>query len=72
MEGEGERADSGRTAPAAEAGERKPKRANLHDVPLPTASTCMSLLKLPDYGDEQMLKSKLLMAVRSRSGFELS
>ena len=51
---------------------RVPLPEGTNDVPLPTASTCMSLLKLPDYGDEQMLKSKLLMAVHSRSGFELS
>ncbi|OQV23776.1 Ubiquitin-protein ligase E3C [Hypsibius exemplaris] len=39
---------------------------------LPTASTCMSLLKLPNVGDETKLRQKLLYAIESDSGFELS
>ncbi|XP_062509261.1 ubiquitin-protein ligase E3C-like [Corticium candelabrum] len=39
---------------------------------LPTASTCMNLLKLPIYRDEAILRDKLLQAIRSNSGFELS
>uniref|UniRef100_A0A8B9HWV1 HECT-type E3 ubiquitin transferase n=1 Tax=Astyanax mexicanus TaxID=7994 RepID=A0A8B9HWV1_ASTMX len=39
---------------------------------LPTASTCMNLLKLPEFCDEQLMKSKLLYAIESSSGFELS
>lgn len=39
---------------------------------LPTASTCMNLLKLPDFKEPQMLKTKLLYAVESEAGFELS
>ena len=39
---------------------------------LPTASTCMNLLKLPKYVDRETLKSKLKMAINSKSGFELS
>ncbi|PAA56109.1 hypothetical protein BOX15_Mlig022036g1 [Macrostomum lignano] len=39
---------------------------------LPTASTCINLLKLPDYGDMDTLKQKLMLAVESNSGFELS
>lgn len=39
---------------------------------LPTASTCVNLLKLPGYKDFETLKEKLLYAVRSASGFELS
>jgi ubiquitin-protein ligase E3 C len=39
---------------------------------LPTASTCMNLLKLPQCGDEQTMRSKLLYAIESNSGFELS
>lgn len=39
---------------------------------LPTASTCMNLLKLPECEDEQTMKSKLLYAIESNSGFELS
>merc|ERR1712070_847173 len=45
----------------------------LHDeVRLPSAATCMNLLKLPKYENEDVLKEKLLYAVRSNSGFELS
>ncbi|XP_066537591.1 ubiquitin-protein ligase E3C [Hoplias malabaricus] len=39
---------------------------------LPTASTCMNLLKLPEFCDEQLMRSKLLYAIESSSGFELS
>eukprot|EP00039_Didymoeca_costata_P013079 m.193938 g.193938 ORF g.193938 m.193938 type:complete len:971 (-) comp15670_c0_seq3:1826-4738(-) len=39
---------------------------------LPTASTCMNLLKLPQYTDEKTLRDKLLYAISSESGFELS
>ncbi|KAK3567605.1 hypothetical protein QTP86_020291 [Hemibagrus guttatus] len=39
---------------------------------LPTASTCMNLLKLPEFYDQQLMKSKLLYAIESSSGFELS
>ena len=39
---------------------------------LPTASTCMNLLKLPDFKDSTVLKSKLLYAIESEAGFELS
>ena len=39
---------------------------------LPTAATCMNLLKLPPYTSKGMLKSKLLYAVQSNSGFDLS
>lgn len=39
---------------------------------LPTASTCMNLLKLPEYKNEHTLKEKLLYAITSGSGFELS
>ncbi|KAJ3307475.1 hypothetical protein HDV03_000123 [Kappamyces sp. JEL0829] len=39
---------------------------------LPTASTCVNLLKLPGYKDEAVLRDKLEYAIRSRSGFELS
>lgn len=38
---------------------------------LPTAATCMNLLKLPPYPTEQ-LKEKLLYAIESGAGFELS
>ena len=39
---------------------------------LPTASTCMNLLKLPEYPDKNTLKQKLVYAIESGSGFELS
>lgn len=39
---------------------------------LPTASTCMNLLKLPEFSDEALLRSKLLYAIECAAGFELS
>ena len=39
---------------------------------LPTASTCMNLLKLPEFKDEDSLRQKLVYAVESEAGFELS
>ncbi|XP_054278815.1 ubiquitin-protein ligase E3C-like [Macrosteles quadrilineatus] len=39
---------------------------------LPTASTCMNLLKLPEFKSETLLRDKLLYAIQSGSGFELS
>ncbi|KAF0300565.1 Ubiquitin-protein ligase E3C [Amphibalanus amphitrite] len=39
---------------------------------LPSASTCMNLLKLPEYRDEETLRSKLCYAIESEAGFELS
>lgn len=39
---------------------------------LPSAATCMNLLKLPLYDSVDTLKEKLLYAIRSNSGFELS
>jgi len=41
-------------------------------VKLPTASTCMNLLKLPNYGDKAVLKERLLYSINSGAGFELS
>ncbi|KAH0167276.1 hypothetical protein KCU67_g3951, partial [Aureobasidium melanogenum] len=38
----------------------------------PTASTCINLLKLPRYTSKEMLKEKLLYAVNSGAGFDLS
>eukprot|EP00602_Paraphysomonas_sp_CaronLab_P006417 CAMPEP_0185031244 /NCGR_PEP_ID=MMETSP1103-20130426/18610_1 /TAXON_ID=36769 /ORGANISM="Paraphysomonas bandaiensis, Strain Caron Lab Isolate" /LENGTH=1024 /DNA_ID=CAMNT_0027566705 /DNA_START=286 /DNA_END=3360 /DNA_ORIENTATION=- len=42
------------------------------DTRLPTASTCFNILKLPTYSSQQVLRDKLLTAIRSNSGFELS
>jgi len=39
---------------------------------LPTASTCMNLLKLPCYTNDKDLKSRLLYAIKAGAGFELS
>ncbi|MBE3043993.1 HECT domain-containing protein [Candidatus Bathyarchaeota archaeon] len=39
---------------------------------LPSASTCVNLLKLPRYRDEVTLREKLLLAVSSGAGFDLS
>ncbi|KAK5781093.1 ubiquitin-ubiquitin ligase HUL5 PWA37_002016 [Arxiozyma heterogenica] len=39
---------------------------------LPTASTCVNLLKLPDYGDKTVLKQKLLYAINAGARFDLS
>lgn len=39
---------------------------------LPTASTCMNLLKLPEIADDATLREKLLYAIESGAGFELS
>ncbi|EPX74884.1 ubiquitin-protein ligase E3 [Schizosaccharomyces octosporus yFS286] len=39
---------------------------------LPTASTCVNLLKLPIYTSKQTLKEKLLVSVRSGGGFGFS
>lgn len=39
---------------------------------LPSSSTCMNLLKLPEFKDDQTMKTKLLYAFESGTGFELS
>lgn len=39
---------------------------------LPTASTCVNLLKLPDYGNKTKLREKLLKSIRADAGFDLS
>ena len=39
---------------------------------LPSTSTCVNLLKLPIYWDKKLLKEKLLYAVNSGAGFNLS
>lgn len=39
---------------------------------LPSASTCMNLLKLPPLEDYDTLREKLLCAIESESGFDLS
>lgn len=39
---------------------------------LPTSQTCFNLLKLPNYQDKMLLKEKLLAAIESGAGFELT
>ncbi len=39
---------------------------------LPTSNTCINLLKLPEYEDENVLKEKLLYAIQAAAGFEYS
>ncbi|PHH54540.1 putative E3 ubiquitin protein ligase [Ceratocystis fimbriata CBS 114723] len=39
---------------------------------LPSASTCMNLLKLPPYKSKDVMRQKLLYAIQSGAGFELS
>ncbi|CAD8048226.1 unnamed protein product [Paramecium sonneborni] len=39
---------------------------------LPTSSTCFNILKLPDYQNRQILKEKLIKAISSNTGFELT
>jgi ubiquitin-protein ligase E3 C len=39
---------------------------------LPSAATCMNLLKLPQYDTVEQLRERLLYAIRSKSGFDLS
>ena len=42
------------------------------DDRLPSASTCMNVLKLPRFSDNVIMKEKLLYAIFSETGFELS
>ncbi|CAI8030927.1 Ubiquitin-protein ligase E3B [Geodia barretti] len=39
---------------------------------LPSSSTCFNLLKLPNYTSRNMLKEKLMYAIKANCGFELS
>lgn len=41
-------------------------------TPLPTSSTCMNLLKLPNYRSKDLMRFKLIVAIESGAGFELS
>ena len=40
---------------------------NLEENYLPTANTCISRLYLPLYSSKQLLKTKLLMAIKTKS-----
>ena len=39
---------------------------------LPTSATCFNLLKLPNFKSRKVLREKLLYAIKSESGFDLS
>ena len=39
---------------------------------LPSASTCFNVLKLPTYSSTSVMKKKLLLAINSGTGFEMS
>ena len=39
---------------------------------LPTAATCMNLLKLPPYADKDSMEEKIRYAINSNAGFDLS
>jgi len=39
---------------------------------LPTSATCFNLLKLPNFKSKKVLREKLLYAIKSESGFDLS
>jgi ubiquitin-protein ligase E3 C len=41
-------------------------------TPLPTSSTCMNLLKLPNYRGKELMRQKLHAAIESGAGFELT
>ncbi|KAG0273284.1 hypothetical protein BGZ95_010907 [Linnemannia exigua] len=48
------------------------RNAGQEEDRLPTSSTCMNLLKLPAFKSRQRLKEKLLYAIHSEAGFNLS
>ena len=39
---------------------------------LPTTSTCVNLLKLPVFGEEEVLRERLLYSLNAGAGFNLS
>ncbi|XP_066362074.1 E3 ubiquitin-protein ligase UPL6-like [Miscanthus floridulus] len=43
-----------------------------HADRLPTSATCMNLLKLPPYKSKEQIQTKLLYAINSEAGFDLS
>lgn len=43
-----------------------------HENRLPSAATCMNLLKLPNYSNKDTLRDKLLYAISAKAGFEMS
>uniref|UniRef100_A0A7R9ZRY8 HECT-type E3 ubiquitin transferase n=1 Tax=Craspedostauros australis TaxID=1486917 RepID=A0A7R9ZRY8_9STRA len=51
---------------------RLPEGADKEQSRLPTSATCFNLLKLPNYGSKNLLRKKLLAAIESGAGFELT
>lgn len=47
-------------------------RADSAEDRLPTAATCMNLLRLPSYASLELMRSKLQYAVEANAGFEMS
>lgn len=39
---------------------------------LPSSSTCINLLRLPDFQDSEIIKQRLLYAMNANAGFEYS
>ncbi|GAA5951470.1 hypothetical protein JCM3765_005944 [Sporobolomyces pararoseus] len=48
------------------------RNAGSDETRLPTSATCVNLLKLPEYKNIESLRSKLLYAINSGAGFDLS
>ncbi|GAA6055060.1 hypothetical protein JCM3770_001778 [Rhodotorula araucariae] len=48
------------------------RNAGSDEARLPTSATCVNLLKLPEYSDPENLREKLLYAINSGAGFDLS
>ncbi|KAI8083324.1 uncharacterized protein B0P05DRAFT_610573 [Gilbertella persicaria] len=48
------------------------RNAGLDNDRLPTSSTCVNLLKLPNYSNYEILRQKLLYAINADAGFDLS
>lgn len=48
------------------------RHAGTEQSRLPTASTCVNMLKLSEFKDEQTLRDKLLTSINSGAGFDLS
>lgn len=42
------------------------------DERLPSSATCMNLLKLPTYSNKEIMRKKLLYAIKANAGFDLS
>ena len=51
---------------------RLPETESTKNSRLPTSSTCMNLLKLPNCPDKELMRSKLIAAIEAGAGFELT